>query len=302
MMTPADLTTAFGRPGVTFVAGNGGLTKVRVDTSRCTGEMYLHGAHVTHFQPRGQSDVLWMSEQSVFADGKAIRGGVPICFPWFGPLASDPNAPGHGWARTRPWSIASVDGDGDSDGDSDGTGDVTVTLRVAIDDFDLSYAVTFGKTLTMAITVSLASDAATRVTFEEALHTYFAVSDVRAIEIDGLQTARYIDKVDSATEKDASGATIRFDGECDRVYLDTDATCVLHDGGRGRKITVAKTRSVNTVVWNPWIDKSKRMVDFGDDEWPGMVCIETANVGRTAITLLPGQSHTMTATIATSSI
>lgn len=294
MTTPAELNAAFARPGVSFVAGSGGLTKVRIDTSRCTGEVYLHGAHVTHFQPRGHADVLWVSTQSAFADGKAIRGGVPICFPWFGPLASDPTAPGHGWARTRAWSIASVD--------DDGKGDVIVTLQVTIDHFDLSYSVTFGETLTMAITVSLSADTTTAATFEEALHTYFSVSDVRTIEIDGLQSARYIDKVDAATEKDASGATIRFDGECDRVYMNTGATCVLHDAGIGRKITVEKSNSINTVVWNPWIDKSKRMADFGDDEWPNMVCIETANVGRTAITLLPGQSHTMTAMIATSSI
>lgn len=294
MTTLAELNAAFARPGVSFVAGSGGLAKVRVDTSRCTGEVYLHGAHVTHFQPHGHADVLWVSSQSAFADGKAIRGGVPICFPWFGPLASDPSAPGHGWARTRAWSIESID--------DDGNGDVTVTLQVQIDDFDLSYAVTFGETLTMSLTVSLSADATSETSFEEALHTYFALSDVRTIEIDGLQSSRYIDKVDAATQKDASGATIRFDGECDRVYLDTDATCVLNDAQLGRKITVAKTNSINTVVWNPWIDKSKRMADFGDDEWPGMVCIETANVGKTAVTLQPDQSHTMTATIATSSI
>ncbi|WP_372717864.1 D-hexose-6-phosphate mutarotase [Novipirellula sp.] len=290
MQTRVDqLSSQFSVAGVRFAEGNGGLVKVIVHTDRCDGEIYLHGAHITHFQPCGKSPVLWMSQESVFAEGKAIRGGVPICFPWFGPNASDPSAPGHGYARIRTWKLIAAENNED--------GDVLLTLRNTIDDFELTYTVTFGRSLGMSLAVKLSDQANATTSFEEALHTYLAVKDVHQVVIEGLESAAYIDKVDGMREKPATDESIQFNGECDRVYLDTTSTCILRDPAMARSIQVSKSNSQCTVVWNPWISKSAAMPDFGNDEWTSMACIETANVGSYSRTLKPGESHVMTADV-----
>jgi len=288
-MSPEDLAAKFPIKSLKFERGQGGLIKVLVCNSFASGEIYLHGAHVTQYQPAGAKPVLWMSGMSMFEEGKPIRGGVPICFPWFGPLASNPVAPGHGYARIREWTLVAAEATDD--------GATALTLQTTIDHFELSYRVTWGRELSMALSVKLCESSSQAATFEEALHTYFAISDIKRIRIEGLESTGYIDKVDNATKKPASGQPIRFDGECDRVYLDTQADCLLHDEQWQRTITVSKAHSHSTVVWNPWVNKSAKMADFGDNEWPGMVCIETANVGPNAIKLSPGESHTMNAEI-----
>jgi glucose-6-phosphate 1-epimerase len=288
-MNIEELTKTFSVPGIRFEEGVNGLMKVVVRNGQATGEIYLHGAHVTQYQPTGAKPVLWMSDESMYADDKPIRGGVPICFPWFGPLATDPSAPGHGFARLQSWEVASAT--------PTTSGGTEIELRTKIGDFDLSYCVTFAKSLQLLLTVHLSAEASAPAKFEEALHTYFSIGDIRKVSIEGLEQVEYIDKVDGATRKPAAGEAIRFNGECDRVYLNTTDTCRLIDPAMKRTIVVAKAGSRTSVVWNPWIAKSAKMADFGDHEWPGMVCIETANVGENSIELQPGHSHTMMATV-----
>lgn len=290
--TPEDLKERFCFRGLTFERGSGGLVRAVVSTDSVTGELYLHGAHVTAFRPHGHESVLWMSAASVFEPGKPIRGGVPICFPWFGPHPSDNTLPGHGRARLQEWTLASVWNFDD--------GGIGLQLQTVIDNFELSYHVHFGRRLELELRVSLPSDAASPAIFEEALHTYLAVSDIRQVRVAGLESSEFIDKVGNAASMPATGEPIEFPGETDRVYAPTSSPCVLTDPEKCRTITVAKAGSQSTVVWNPWIAKSARMPDFGDHEWPGMVCIETANVGASAVTLHAGQSHTMAAVISVS--
>jgi glucose-6-phosphate 1-epimerase len=283
--------------GVTLDNGRGGLPRLTIATTACTAELYLLGAHLCGWQPVGHPHpVLWMSDKSRFEAGVAIRGGVPICFPWFGPKAGDPSAPGHGVARIRPWTLDRVDVD------ADGTIAVRLTLTSDTDsracvplDFALVCDVRLGHTLSMGLTVS--NPAATPLIFEEALHTYFSVSDVRQVGVTGLAGATYVDKTDAARRKTQAEEVITISAETDRLYLNTEATIALADPGFARRISVAKTGSRASVVWNPWVAKSKAMPDFGDDEWPGMICIETVNAADNAVTLAPQQSHTMTATV-----
>jgi D-hexose-6-phosphate mutarotase len=284
--------------GVRLDNGRGGLPRILVDTGACTAEIYLHGAHLCRWQPRSQPHpVLWMSEKSRFESGAPIRGGVPICFPWFGPKAGDPAAPVHGVARVNSWTLDSAATDPDG----------TVRLRLGLvcgpgesphvpHSLVLAFEVRFGLALSMALSVTNPGEAP--VTFEEALHTYLAVRDVRQASVAGLQGATYIDKVDGGTRKTQAEDVITIGAETDRLYLDTASTVTLTDPGFGRSIRVAKTGSRSTVVWNPWVAKSRAMPDFGDDEWPGMICIETANAAVNAVTLPPHASHTMTATLA----
>lgn len=289
MQTVQSLCEQFKVPGLHFEAGQGGLTKAVVATPVASGEIYLHGAHVTSWQPAGHEPVLWMSRSSLFQPGKPIRGGVPICFPWFGPNASDPSAPAHGFARTALWEVAEARPTAE--------GGISMTLQTRIDPFAVRFTVEFGSVLRMTLATELATGVSTSHRFEDALHTYFSVSDVRNISITGLEQSRYIDKLDGAAEKPATGVAIEFIGETDRVYFDSDSECHLHDPGRKRTIAISTSGSQSTVVWNPWIAKSARMPDFGDHEWPEMVCIETANVGVNAVELAPKSIHSTTVVI-----
>ena len=285
----------------TFHAGPGGLVCLRVTAPLANAELFLHGAHVTRFQPAGTAPMLFLSAASHFAPGKPIRGGVPVIFPWFGGRAGHPDAPAHGFARTLPWQIEALS--------SSDWRTVSVVLRLEASDatralwphdFVLRHRVNIGAQLEMMLEVENTSSAPFQ--FEEALHTYLAVSDVRTIAVTGLAATTYLDKVDGAQRKQQDSAPVRILGETDRVYLNTRAACQFDDPGDGRRIIVTKTGSDTTVLWNPWIAKAKAMADFGDDEWPGMVCIETANAADNAITLAPGATHRMTTTIAAQSL
>jgi glucose-6-phosphate 1-epimerase len=287
----------FAIPGFAeIVAGRGGLPAVRVDGPQAAGMVYLHGGHVAAWAPAGFDEVLWLSAKSLWEADKPIRGGVPICFPWFGPRAG---AAAHGFVRQNPWKLESVEQD---------EGAVTVTL--AIDNtmashstwpsaYLLRHRITFGSTLTMRLELTNTGTAA--LTAEEALHTYFGVADVRQARVVGLSGVQYVDKTDNLRQKTQEG-NIHITAETDRVYLDTLGTVMVEDPVKKRRIMIAKERSRDTVVWNPWVAKAKAMPDYGDEEWPGMICVETCNVGQHAVAVGPGQTHVMTARISVSKI
>jgi len=271
------------------------LPRLAIGTDACTGVMCLHGAHVLAWQPADAQPVLFQSGRSHLGPGQPIRGGVPVIFPWFGPHPSDANLPMHGLLRTRSWELADIKALGDS---------VTVAMTIASDaemqrlwpgDFAARLTATFDRELHLVFEVG--NTGAEPFDFEQALHTYFVVGDVRKIGIRGLAGATYIDKVDGFARKTEGLEPIAIAGETDRVYVDTEADCILEDAALGRTITVKKTGSRSTVVWNPWIEKAARMPDFGEDEWTHMVCIETANAAANRRTLEPGQKHEMTVTL-----
>src|SRR5688572_29593825 len=215
----ATLNNQFGIPNVATVdAGSGGLPRVRVTSPVAEAEIYLHGGHVTRWTPRGHKPVLFMSNESLFDPAKAIRGGVPVIFPWFGPSATNPKAPQHGFARTTPWTLRGIRTGADAA--------TAVELGLASTDtsrghwphnFDATFTVTAGKTLDMALEVVNKSQA--EFTFEEALHTYLAVGDIRQTSIDGLAGREYLDKVDKAARKKQASGAFTLSGETDRVYL-----------------------------------------------------------------------------------
>ena len=285
---------------VKLLEGDGTLPRLAIATDACRAEVFLHGAHLTRWQPaHATSPVLWLSDHSFWEDRKPIRGGVPICFPWFGPHRSDSSAPAHGFARLLDWTLVEAV-------DSQNGG---VSLTFALEGQDLSplwpfrfraaFSVEMGETMTMALEVE--NRDVRPLSFEEALHTYFSVSDISQVTISGLERSPYLDKVGGTTQRAADDSPVRFTGETDRVYLDSSATCVIDDPGLRRRIEVAKAHSRSTVVWNPWIAKARAMQDFGDGEWRGMVCVETANVAEAAVQLQPGERHRMTVALAVES-
>jgi glucose-6-phosphate 1-epimerase len=272
------------------------LPSLAVCNRHARARIYLQGAHVAAFRPVGEGEVIWMSSRSWFQAGKPIRGGVPICFPWFGAHAERSELPGHGFARLEAWRLIGAEELPDA------RTRVVLGLESSPEtraswphDFSLRYTVTVGPTLELALEVRNTGGAP--FSYEEALHTYLDVGDVRRARVLGLAGARFIDKADGGARK-VEGEAVSFTAETDRLYLDTTARCLVEDPALGRRLVVDKEGSQSSVVWNPWIAKAARMPDFADEEWPGMVCVETANAGENRVTLGAGAAHVMTARLA----
>jgi glucose-6-phosphate 1-epimerase len=308
----AELTERFSVPGVlSFDATPTGLVLLNISAPAAAATIYLQGAHLTHWQPAGQQPVLFLSPRTELAPGKAIRGGIPVIFPWFGPRQSDPKhdakpSPAHGFARTSVWELAFAALAGD---------DLHLTFTLApnqtsrtlgFDHFRLAYRITIGRRLKLEIMVAndlgAAESSGAPLVFEEALHTYFAVGDVEKATLTGLAGAAYLDKRDQMQRKLQPNGPMLLTGTTDRVYLDTTTTCTIADPTANRTIIVEKSGSRSTVVWNPWADLAATMPDMEPGGWRTMLCVETANVGESAITLQPGETHTMRAEISVEAI
>jgi glucose-6-phosphate 1-epimerase len=290
-----ELDRRFGIPGVArVIAGNGGLAKVAINARQAAGEVYLHGAHVTSWLPRGADEVLFVSSKSRWEDGHAIRGGVPICFPWFADKADDPSAPAHGFVRTKTWQLQSIVQAGDAITVSMFTESNDATKRWWPADFQLAFRATFGSELNLELVAR--NTGTTSLRFEEALHAYFRVGQIEKVQLQGLNSVQYLDKADSNRKKTQRGPVVIM-SETDRVHLGTESAIELEDHVLHRRVNVAKEHSCTTVVWNPWAEKAKALSDFGDDEWMRMVCIETSNVSDFAVKLVPGRQHGMKASV-----
>lgn len=265
------------------------------NTAGGTVTTHDQGAHLTTWR-LGQTPVIWVSTASGYAEGQPIRGGVPVCWPWFGPGRSGDLSPAHGFARIAPWRLVQEDSDG-------------TTLRLTWEltaadvqglpgtehfahEFTARLGVTIEDSASIALTVR--NDGPEPFDYEIALHTYLHVGDIRRVEVDGLDGCDYFDKVLGA-EATQEGPVV-FTGETDRVYS-SSATVQVHDPVLQRTLTIEKSGSPTTVVWNPWIDKARAMPDFADDEWPQMVCVEAAAVGVDAVRLDPGEEHTLSTTV-----
>ena len=259
-----------------------GQPHVAAHTPAASGSVHLHGATVTDWTPAKHEPVLWTSSKALYDGQTPIRGGVPICTPWFGGHPTDPDAPSHGLARTAAWTLEHA-----------GVSEEKTLLGfgLGLPGLKLNYSVLLCETLKLVLEITNTSEAQCRV--EAALHTYLAVSDAREVTITGLENVAYIDKVGGPTRVDATGEPIRFVAETDRVYNNTTGDVVLTDPGRKRQITVAKDGGSSTVIWNPWVAKAASMKDFGDDEWTDMCCIESAAVGADAWLLVPGATQTL---------
>ena len=308
-MDVAELQNKFAMPGVLgFETTASGMVLAHVTTAHAKATVYLHGAHLTDWQPVGQKPVIFLSARSAMEPGKPIRGGVPVIFPWFGERHDGKAGPQHGFARTSVWTLAFAALVGEDMHLTFTLEPTDVSRDLGFDHFKLVYRMTIGRRLTLELTVGndsgsggaraehMATNGAPLV-FEEALHTYYAVADARRVSIDGLGGTTYIDKVDDFKRKVQTESTLKFAGRTDRPYLNTTATCVLHDPAGARKITVAKAGSKSTVVWNPWSEFTATMVDMEPDAWLHMTAIETANVGEDAVTLKARETHVMRATV-----
>ena len=290
-----ELNLSFAIAGIAqIIAGNGGLPKLSITAPTASADIYLHGAQLTSWRPIGAEEVVFLSEHSHWEEGRAIRGGIPVCYPWFRAKADDLKAPAHGFVRTRSWRLESLEHVDDA---------VTVTMSTESDDptkkwwpydFHLLHRVTLATELKLELIVT--NTGAAPFSFEEAQHTYFRVGGVEKVRVAGLDGVAFLDNTDSNRERVQHGEVV-LSKQTDNAYLETGHALELIDPTLRRSIHIAKGNSRTTVVWNPWREGARSLADLGDDEWRQMICVETANILEDAVNLAPGERHSLTTTI-----
>ena len=297
MATATNLNQRFGIDGViTFSERPNGFVVLEVNNAHASATVAMQGAHLMSFQPKGEQPLIWISPEAKLAAGKSIRGGVPVCWPWFGPHESKGALPAHGFARTVPWRLNQahlLPG-----------GETRLEFELISSPLSRSQwpqpctvrnIITIGKSLRHElVTTNLDSKP---MLIGEALHTYFQVGDLRKVTVSGLQGCEYLDKVNAFARLKQIGP-VGFGGEVDRIYLNPPSRCEIRDPTLQRRIVIRASGSRSTVVWNPWIEKAAQMGDLGPEGYLNMLCVETANAAEDTVTLAPGAQHRMVANYA----
>ncbi|MCK5335914.1 MAG: D-hexose-6-phosphate mutarotase [Gammaproteobacteria bacterium] len=273
-----------------FNPGEGNIPQVEIKNQLASARISLQGAHLLSWIPEGEEDVIWLSEDASFAAGKSVRGGIPICWPWFGAHESNASFPAHGYARTVMWQVTSTE--------QLATGETQISFKLETNQLDdkyqqmwpqqtlVEYTVTIGNSLMLELTTHNNSDQP--ITIGQALHTYFNVGDVTNTMVYGLETKVYIDKPDNFKRKKQIGP-VEFNAEVDRVYLQTPDDILIKT--KERKIIIKKQGSESTVVWNPWKEVAEKMGDLGECGYLEMLCVESANAADDVREVQAGASH-----------
>ena len=267
---------------------------ILVSNSSCSARIALHGAHLFHWAPTGAQNVIYNSPNSIYREGKAIRGGVPICWPWFNAHPTDHTLPSHGIARNRFWNLTDAS---ESEHSTTLTFSLTSseeTMAIWPHEFLATVTITLGEQATISLTST--NTGASEIIVGGALHTYLSVNHVSEATISGLEDTAYINTVGTESHHTQSGP-ITFDQEVDRIYTNTSADITLSDSQRS--LLVSRSGSSSAVVWNPWIEKAKGLGDLPDEAYQHFVCIEAANAKEDVHPLAPGESHTLSTTIST---
>jgi D-hexose-6-phosphate mutarotase len=258
----------------------------------------VKGAQVLSWQPAGASEVLWLSPVARLDSGKAVRGGAPVCWPWFGAHPDDAKKPAHGFARTADFQGASVEIDSRTTALTLALEPSTANRALWPHDARLEVIISIGERLHIALTTT--NRGRGPLPLSQAIHTYFRVGDIAAVTVDGLDGCRYRDALSGETLRQ-SGA-LRIDSEVDRIYETAPSPLVLVDTALRWRITISAGGSASTVVWNPWVAKAERLGDLGPDGYRHMLCLETANAGADLRLLAPGTSHTLSAEFAVATL
>lgn len=289
------LNTTFGKEHqLWFEANEQGFIMVKMANQYGETTVSTYGGQVVSFCPAAMDhDMFFLSNKAVFSDGSAIRGGVPVCWPWFGDDTSGLGRPSHGFARNQLWKVTKTTVD------EEGTLSLTLGLRdneaslaVWPHAFRLELTVTLGQSLQLALTSYNTGDKA--FTISQALHSYFNISHISGVSITGLKGKTYLDKLDNFVEKQQV-EELTISQQTDRIYQQADQAIVLNDTGFHRNLAIESGGSRTTVVWNPWDEASQEIVDLESDHFNQFICIETANAAEDMVTIPEGASHTLIA-------
>lgn len=257
------------------------------------------GAQILSYQQDDQPPLIWLSEQAAYKRGQGVRGGLPVCWPWFGNLQRNPQAvqamhrqpdaaPAHGLVRSLDWQLLGIDQHADGIQLEFSYNSTTHPLNDWTHAAELRLSIRLDERLHIQLSSRNLGD--TPLAISQALHSYFAVSDIRHVAVEGLHGCRYIETLEDWQQRQQDGL-LTFSGETDRIYLDTPAQLSILDHAWQRRIQLHSSGSNSAVLWNPWIDKAQRLSQFASDAWQGMLCIEHANVMDDIRVLSAGQQH-----------
>ena len=277
-----------------FVEIEHGFTYIEINNAKAHATISTYSGQVLSYRPKSQKDdLLFVSDKAYYEDGKAIKGGIPVCWPWFGADPDGLGRPAHGFVRNRQWEVTGSESLAD--------GSTKVVMAIIDSDetrsiwprpFKLSIEITVGDSLKLSLVTHNTGDDS--VTISQALHTYFYVGDINKVRVLGLDGIKYLDKVDGFAEKTQSGS-VAITGEVDRIYKGVSGELVIDDESLGRKIRIISRGCSTAVVWNPWSEIAASMGDLDDDDYMRMICVETANAGPETVDIAAGSDYRLEA-------
>jgi glucose-6-phosphate 1-epimerase len=277
-----------------FVEIEHGFTYIEINNGKAHDTISTYSGQVLSYRPKNQQhDLLFVSDKAYYEEGKAIKGGIPVCWPWFGPDPDDLGRPAHGFVRNRQWGVSA------SKSLADGSTQVVLSLvdtaetrEIWPHPFKLEIEITVGDSLTVALVTHNTGDGS--ITISQALHSYFQVGDISKTRVLGLDATDYLDKVGDTARKTQAGP-VTIESEVDRIYTDVTGEQVIDDASLGRKIHITSRGCSTAVVWNPWADIAASMGDLGDDDYKKMLCVETANAGPETVEIAAGDEYRLEA-------
>mgnify|MGYP001257092396 CR=1 FL=1 len=266
-----------------------GLQYIEVNSPMCHAHIFLQGAQVTHFQPKNQPSLLWISQAETYEKGVSMRGGIPICWPWFG-LHPEPDYPQHGFARHKIWHLERI---------QESEQEVLITLTLPTSEIETQFwphrtqlTVTIALSTQLKISLTTQNNEDYPIKFSQALHTYFDIQNIKKLKVDGLVNTPYIE---FNQNKHQTAGEVSIYKETDRMYHNASSTQQLKT--TQGTIVVKREHSSSCVLWNPWIEKSKRLSNFNQDDYLHMVCLEACNILDDSVDLKPHETFTLSQTI-----
>lgn len=281
------------RDQLKFIEGGGGLPFIQVDNAKASAVISVYAGQVLSFQPANEPhNLMFLSEAAYYQAGKAIKGGVPVCWPWFGPDPERQGRPAHGFVRNRFWNVMQTEVRAGDTKVTLGLTDSPETLAIWPHSFALALEITIGDSLNLElVTRNMGKE---RFSITQAFHTYFKVGHIGKVVVLGLEDTNYIDKTDNGIQKRQKGA-ITINSEVDRIYRNAPDELIIDDTALVRRIRIASQGSKTAVVWNPWAKISAEMGDLKDNDYEHLLCVETANADRDVVEVGPGSESRLMA-------
>ena len=278
-----------------IVEGEGGFPTIKIDNEHASAVISIYGAQVLSYKPKNQNnDLLFVSENAYFENGKAIKGGIPICWPWFGQDQEKVGTQMHGFVRNMLWQLD------ETSTTANGKTNVVLslsetkeTMKLWPHTFKLILKIQIGKTLKLSLKTENTDTSSFVIT--QALHAYFAIDEIQQTSVLGLDGVSYLDKVGGKTDSILQKGDVVIDQEVDRIYTNVSSELSLLDESSKRTVTIKAKGSNTAIVWNPWVEISKDSGDLSDDAYQRFVCIETANAVDDKVVVEPSGSHTLEA-------
>ena len=282
-----QLNSDYGIEGqLKFIKGSGGFPFIQICNRSATALISVYAAQVLSYRPTEEDeDLLFLSSKSYYDDGKAIRGGIPVCWPWFGDNAVGLDRPSHGFVRNGLWTVAGTEA----------TTAFETKVRLKFPEnahndhcwqqaFDLELEISVGDSLTLDLMTRNTGEQSFSIT--QAFHTYLRIGNIGQVRIIGLEGAVYTDKLDDDRQKRQTG-TLTVWEEVDRIYMNVQNELIVVDAAFKRRIKITAADSKSAVVWNPWTKKSAVLPDLDDGDFRHFICVETGNIAGNVVELPP---------------